>query len=182
MKRLLVMARRFSALVLVGTLFVGLAPAPVAHAATSPYLRQSLEKKVNVARTLRGLRPLRASTYVCPAAMLNKACMQAFAANHAVQMARAGDIFHDTTYRLWREVPVIAWWRAENVGWVSKRYVNGTYTSDGTAADMHLAFMRSSGHRANILNPRATHLGFGVYQTPRRVYFVQRFTDVYPLP
>lgn len=36
----------------------------------------------------------------------------------------------------------------------------------GTVAQAHQGFMNSPGHRANILNPRVTHVGLGVVVTP----------------
>ena len=169
-----VLVRRFATLALVSSLLFSAVPAAPAHAATSSQIRDALEDKINAARVARGLRRLRVSTYVCPAALLNRNCMEYFSQDHAKRMARAGAIYHDTTNRLWAEVPRIAWWRAENVGYVS--------AGPGAAARVHRAFMASSGHRANLLNRRATHMGIGVYQTSSRVYFVERFTDVYPLP
>lgn len=168
------LVRRVAVLAVAGSLFVGVLPVATAQAMTSPGIRSAIETKINKARERRGLRRLRVSTYVCPAAMTRTTCMQSFAANHAKKMAMVGEIFHDSATRLWAEVPKIAWWRAENVGYVSQ----GT----APAYRMHRAFMRSDGHRANILKRRATHMGIGVYQTRRRVYVVERFVDVWPLP
>ena len=170
----LVLVRRVAALALAGSLLFSVLPASPAQAITSNQIRDALEQKINDARAYRGLRRLRVSTYVCPAALLNPNCMEFFSQDHARRMAGAGGLYHDTTSRLWAEVPRISWWRAENVGYVS--------AGPGAAQRVHDAFMASAGHRANILNPRATHMGIGVYQTKSRVYFVQRFTDVYPLP
>lgn len=45
-------------------------------------------------------------------------------------------------------------------------------------ASAEQAFMNSSGHRANILNPHYTQVGIGVQHTSRgNVYVVQEFTD-----
>lgn len=169
-----VLVRRFATLALVSSLLFSTVPAAPAQAATVDQLRSALEDKINDARAYRGLRRLRVSTYTCPAALLNRNCMEYFSQDHAKRMAGYGSLYHDTTNRLWAEVPSIAWWRAENVGYVS--------AGPGAAQRVHDAFMKSTGHRANILNPRATHMGIGVYQTSSRVYFVERFTDVYPLP
>lgn len=169
-----VLVRRFATLALVSSLLFSAVPVAPAQAATVDQLRSALETKINNAREHRGLRRLRISTYTCPAALLNRNCMEYFSQDHTRRMAAAGGLYHDTTNRLWAEVPAIAWWRAENVGYVS--------AGPGAVARVHKAFMESSGHRANILNPRATHMGIGVYQTSSRVYFTERFTDVYPLP
>jgi uncharacterized protein YkwD len=169
-----VLIRRFVTLALASSLLFSAVPAAPAQAATVDQLRSALEDKINAARAYRGLRRLRVSTYTCPAALLNRNCMEYFAQDHTKRMARAGRLYHDTPNRLWAEVPSIAWWRAENVGYVS--------AGPGAAQRVHEAFMDSSGHRANLLNPRATHMGIGVYQTNTRVYFTERFTDVYPLP
>jgi uncharacterized protein YkwD len=179
-----VLIRRFVTLALASSLLFSAVPAAPAQAATIDQLRSALEDKINDARAYRGLRRLRISTYTCPAALLNRNCMEYFAQDHTKRMAVARDMYHDTPDRLWAEVPSIAWWRAENVGIVS--------AGSGAAARVHRAFMDSDGHRANILNPRATHMGIGVYKSPYRcpgfqsgtgcVYFTERFTDVYPLP
>ena len=168
-----VLVRRFATLALVSSLLFSAVPAAPAQAATIDQLRSALEKKINNAREYRGLRRLRVSTYTCPAAM-HFNCMENYSQNHAKRMANYGGLYHDTRDRLWAEVPTIAWWRAENVGYVS--------AGPGAAARVHKAFMASSGHRKNLLNPRATHMGIGVYKTSTRVYFVERFADVYPLP
>ena len=48
-------------------------------------------------------------------------------------------------------------------------------------AQVHQAFLGSSGHRANILNRRMTHIGVGVAQSSNGEYFVvQAFMDRSP--
>ena len=170
----LVLVRRFATLALVSSLLFSALPTAPAQAATIDQLRTALENKINAAREYRGLRRLRVSTFTCPAALLNRNCMEYFSQDHTRRMARYGALYHDSKNRLWAEVPSIAWWRAENVGYVS--------AGPGAAQRVHEAFMKSDGHRANLLNPRATHMGIGVYQTSSRVYFTERFADVYPLP
>jgi uncharacterized protein YkwD len=47
-----------------------------------------------------------------------------------------------------------AWWIGENLAW-------GTGAS-ATAAEIHASWMRSAGHRANILRPRYREIGIGI--------------------
>lgn len=149
------------ALALMTALFMTTLPTLDAEAATAVRIRLQLQAKINKARQDRGLRPLKVSSL-----------MTEFAKGHARNMANKGDIFHDSSAELWAEVPVGAWWRAENVGYVSA----GT----GEARRMHRAFMRSDGHRANILKRRATHMGIGVIKKDGYVWVVERFADLKP--
>ena len=78
-------------------------------------------------------------------------------ANH---LANLGHLQHSNlasgiTYN-WRSL-------AENVGY------------GGSIAQVHQAYMRSSGHRANILDPAWNYMGTGVATRGSRVYTVQVF-------
>lgn len=165
-------ARRFVSLVLMAAVFTTMLPAVSAEAATAGAIRDGIKMRINQAREDRGLRPLRYSSLPCKAS-LQPDCMQDFAQGHARNMGNKGDIFHDGATKLWDEVPLGAWWRAENVGYVT--------SGDGEASRMHRAFMGSAGHRENILKKRATHIAIGVYKADGKVWVVQRFADMKPL-
>jgi uncharacterized protein YkwD len=57
-------------------------------------------------------------------------------------------------------------------GWCAAAENVGRSGDGGTLGGVHTAFMNSSGHRANILNPRWTDLGVGVARDRRGEYFV----------
>lgn len=48
---------------------------------------------------------------------------------------------------------------------------------NSTVRGAHDAFMNSSGHRANVLNPNFTEIGLGFHQEGRSLYVTQWFTD-----
>lgn len=52
---------------------------------------------------------------------------------------------------------------------------NILYNSSGKATDAMTWWMKSPGHRANILNGDYTHIGVGVYKSSGKTYFVQLF-------
>lgn len=137
------------------TLVVGLRPA-TAEAATHGQIRNSLERRINAAREERGLRRLRVNDTI-----------QRGAQGHAGLMADLNTMFHDAAY--FSEIPGDSEWAAENVGYVP--------AGSGAARRMHTAFMKSEGHRANILARRATHMGIGVVKRDGRVWVVERFAD-----
>jgi uncharacterized protein YkwD len=57
-------------------------------------------------------------------------------------------------------------------GWCAAAENVGRSGNGGTLTAVHNAFMRSTGHRANILNPRWTDLGVGVARDGAGEYFV----------
>lgn len=57
----------------------------------------------------------------------------------------------------------------ENVAWISD---GGRLSESEVAARIHQGWMDSPGHRANILNPRFTHLGVGAAHNPRHGYYL----------
>lgn len=156
--------RRLVLFALLATLLLGLIPATPATAIddrTVGQIRTKLENKVNRARSRHGLRPVRVNAKV-----------EHWAQDHARQMSRTRLFAHDPLLpaevnRLKRTV----WWYGENIA----------STSGGNAARWtHRAFMNSPGHRANILKPRATHMGIGVAKGGGAVWVVQRFVDLRP--
>jgi uncharacterized protein YkwD len=57
-------------------------------------------------------------------------------------------------------------------GWCGAAENVGRSGDGGTLGSVHTAFMRSRGHRDNILNPRWTDLGVGVARDRAGEYFV----------
>jgi uncharacterized protein YkwD len=93
--------------------------------------------KINYARAVHGLRALRV-----------KPALMRYAGRHSTAMADRRELFHTTNFG------VLCCWSAigENIGYSS------------TVARVHRAFMRSPGHRANILNPRFRRVGVGIVE------------------
>lgn len=61
---------------------------------------------------------------------------------------------------------------------ISFGYAGENLAINSSVADAETAFMNSSGHRANILNPNYTQVGIGVkHGSNGSVYVVQEFTD-----
>ena len=64
-------------------------------------------------------------------------------------------------------------WRSlgENVGYSSP--------TSNTLWTIHVMFVRSAGHRANILNPKYTHMGVGVHKDSQgRVWVAEVFAQL----
>lgn len=102
-----------------------------AHAAKARHAARKLVHFTNVTRVEHGLHALHASR------RLNRLAMQ-----HTRAMVRQDALFHRS------RIPHCQTW-GENVG-------VGT-----TAWGLHRAFMRSSSHRANVLDRRFRHIGIG---------------------
>ena len=136
----------------------GLVPADSAEAADRRKhydIRDRIEYMINRERTRNGLPRLRVHKGV-----------QRLARDHSLDMARYRDIWHDPYLR--HEVPrrAMAW--GENVARTTAR---------DAAGRSHYLFMSSSGHRANVLRGRWTHMGIGVAKRGRYTYITQRFFD-----
>lgn len=117
-----------------------------AQAGVSKELR--LFNKINDTRESNGLRPLRLLPGVSD-----------YAERHSRRMSRAGALFHTSDFN------VVCCWSAiaENVG--------VGYTVRG----LHRAFVRSSAHRANILNPQMREIGLGIVSRDGRLWVTQVF-------
>ena len=145
-------------LAIVLALFVTLVPATPAHAADSRSrgrIQTLVERKINRAREANGLRPLRVHVR-----------LERFATEHAGYMAHHRTLVHDSLTRLRIEGPATALTVSENIA---------RNTAPNAAARAHYMFMHSAGHRANILDRRATHMGVGVVKRGAYTYIVQRF-------
>ncbi|MFO7299551.1 MAG: CAP domain-containing protein [Actinomycetes bacterium] len=80
-----------------------------------------------------------------------------YARNHTAKMAEAGKIFHSTNLG------------SATSGWVKLGENVGV---GGSCESLHRAFMNSSGHRANILDPQYTGIGVGGGVGPDGRYYV----------
>lgn len=152
---------RAAVVAIVLALLVTLLPATPAHAADSrtPERIQTIaERKINRARAARGLRPLRVNVR-----------LERFATDHAGYMAKHRTLVHDSLTRLRLEAPATALTVSENIA---------RNTASNAAKRAHYMFMHSTGHRANILDRRVTHMGVGVVKRGAYTYIVQRFATL----
>lgn len=125
--------------------FVGAAPAS-ASAATDREAR--MVAKINTARAHHGLPPLRTSPE-----------LMAVARAHSRAMAGPRVLFHSTSY-----ATVCCWSAvAENVG------------TGYSVRGVHRALMRSTPHRANILDGRMRQVGIGVVSAGGRIWVTEVF-------
>lgn len=147
--------------ILVLTLLITLVPATPSQAAdrrTVERIQTIMERKINRAREVRGLRPLKVHRR-----------LEYWATDHAAYMARHRTLVHDSLTRLRLEAPPTAVTFSENI--TRNRAANA-------AKRAHRMFMRSRPHRANILDRRAAHMGVGVVKRGRYTYIVQRFATM----
>ena len=117
--------------------------------------------RTNVERTRAGLITFRASPRLVQAAQI-----------HAEQMARAGVLNHvlpDAEYPSPED-------RLAAVAYRWQGYAENVAYGQRTAAEAVEGWMRSAGHRANILNGSLTEMGAGYARGPNgRAYWVQVF-------
>ena len=152
---------RAAVVAIVLALFVTLLPAPPAHAVdsrTPARIQTIVERKINRAREANGLRPLKVNVR-----------LERFATDHAGYMAKHRTLVHDSLARLRLEAPLTALAVSENIA---------RNTAPNAAARAHYMFMHSAGHRANILDRHATHMGVGVVKRGAYTYIVQRFATL----
>lgn len=151
-------ARRLVVLTLVASLFVALVPTQSASASTPGEIRNSLERRINNTRDNRDRRKLKVDLIT-----------QTWATDHSFWMSRHS-FLHDSELELEAEIPITWQWYGENIGWRS--------TGGNVARALHRAFMKSDGHRRNILKRRATHMGIGVVKHDGVVWVTERFVDL----
>jgi len=112
----------------------------------------------NQARAYAGIRPVQ-----------EHPTLTAKAESWARHMAAEGRLSHSTLSAglgtlNWRSL-------GENVGYSSP--------TSNTLWTIHVAFVRSAGHRANILNPKYTHMGVGVHKDSQgRVWVAEVFAQL----
>lgn len=135
--------RRLGILAAVVAVLVGFALSPPAYAGPG---EGDFFKRCNSARASSRLH-----------AYVSKADLVTAARQHAERMAKQGRLFHNPN--LGREVKN---WRAvgENVG------------RGRSVAAIHDGFMKSTSHRANILDKRFTEVGMGTFVDPGGVIYV----------
>lgn len=106
---------------------------------------------INEERASRGLKPLATHSDLIAAAR-----------TQADAIRDAGRLFHNPDLGA-----VTTGWKklAENVGY------------GGTVAGLHAAFMNSTGHRANILDPAFTHVGVGVVVEGSTIWVTEVFME-----
>ena len=79
-------------------------------------------------------------------------------------MATANSMYHSSLSNWWSGYAAVA----ENIAWVSRNQ---------TAGQVHINWMRSSGHRRNILAPNVNRIGVGVICAHGRLWATQRFAS-----
>lgn len=128
------------------------APAAAAPSAQPSAFERQVLSYTNAERTKRGLRPLALNT-----------CATYYAKRWAAQLNRNGSLSHQSLS------PIMSNCHAGRAG------ENVAY-GNVTPAQLVAMWMRSDGHRANILNPRFTSMGVGaVRNSTGRLYGVQDF-------
>lgn len=125
------------------TLVVGIALAPAAHAATRGELESCFLSRINAARASNGA-----------GALSLDSTLTGYARTHSSRMATNGSLYHSASSALDPYLP--SNWQAwgENVGMASESVECGP---------LFQAFMDSSGHRANLLDPAFDIAGVGVF-------------------
>ncbi len=132
------------------------APARLAAVAAAPVddaYEARVVQLVNAHRAAAGLRPLRVST-----------CADRYAEDWSATMVRTGAFAHRPSLKT-----VLTACRARSVG---ENIAYGAVSADQMVA----MWMRSPGHRANILSSSFTHIGVGAARTSGgRTYGTQNF-------
>jgi uncharacterized protein YkwD len=156
---------------------LALSSAPVAGAApvvtAKPTLEQNVVARINAVRKNHGLRPLRVVPRLTEAAD-----------RHAASMGRASYFRHDlfTPARTRDWTPFGTWirwfWPGPGYGsWSAGE--NLAWGAPGiTARRTVTSWMRSPGHRANILTARWRHVGLGAVHVRRPVGYFGAWDDV----
>jgi uncharacterized protein YkwD len=138
----------FATAMLSVALLAGSLLAPPGAAAKSSK-EATLLTKISHARAKHGLAPLR-----------TKPKLMKYARHHSEAMAAQYALFHTPNF------VVVCCWSAigENVAY------------NATVPGVHRAFMHSSGHRANILNPRMRRVGVGIVKRGGWLWVTEIFT------
>ena len=122
----------------------------------------------NKARKTRKIRPFR-SNYI----------LKRIARRHSRKMAKRGKIWHGDGVARATSSSFISPYVGENVGLMYSGRVKGyrrkIKTNKDIALAAHLSWMKSSGHRRNILDPAFTHIGVGVKRRHNEFYLTQLF-------
>jgi uncharacterized protein YkwD len=141
--------RRLVILGMVGALLLAAAPTPAQAGERSKTYRTRVLRLINDLRTDRGIRPLKLNLD-----------LSRYAWNHSVSMARQRRLYHSSDLRTrLRRYSASRW--GENVGMA------------GTARRVVRLWMRSSSHRANLLDRRFRKTGIGVVKSGGRFWVTQ---------
>jgi uncharacterized protein YkwD len=115
----------------------------------------SLLELHNKERTSRGYKSLILDEKLCE-----------YAQTHAKKMAKTGDLYHSSMNDL-QKVNEDANWVAENIAW-----------GQTSEQDVVISWMKSTGHRWNILGSGFTRVGFGLAKDSKdRIYWCAVFSD-----
>jgi len=144
-------AKTFLIGVLLAAVLVAAVPVTSGAASGSKEMRRKLLSLTNSARRNNHLRPLELNWRLSTSA-----------ARHSRRMLERRSVFHTANlYRLVRRWHPSAW--GENVGMA------------GTVRRVHKLFMRSAGHRTNILRGGYSHVGIGVVRGGGRIWATVMF-------
>jgi hypothetical protein len=135
------------ALVLVVATALALSALVAAPGASASTAESAFVSKINAARAASGLPAVSVSGDLVAAAR-----------QHSSAMAGRKSLYHSSLSGVCCFTSL-----AENVG------------SGATTAAVHVAFMGSSGHRANILNPAMRHVGVGVVSSGGQLWVTEIF-------
>lgn len=136
-----------TAATLAGAGLTGVSAAPAAAGET---VEANIAQRINNARARNGLPPVAL-----------RAGLSEYARRQSARMADARSLFHTTSFS------AICCWSsiAENVG-----------VAD-SARRVHLNFLASPGHRANILDPTKREVGVGVVRSGGRLWVTEIFRE-----
>lgn len=136
-------------LALLASLFQLFGATPAAEASIDATKEADFIALVNIERAAEGL-----------PALTPRSDIRTVARDHSVRMARESRLYHNPNFSTeitnWKTV-------AENVG------------RGPSVESIHGAFMRSPGHRANIMHPDLTEIGVGVEVRDGQVWVTQNF-------
>jgi uncharacterized protein YkwD len=130
---------------------VGLAVARFDRTPIGDKMERHVLRRVNTVRRAHDLQPLRA-----------RACPDRYAERWTRHMARQQDFQHQSLDGLLRDCAEVAAGENIAVGYPTSKAVTR-------------AWMHSSGHRANILNPNYRWIGIGAYRAHHRWWWTQDF-------
>ncbi|MDH4113584.1 MAG: CAP domain-containing protein [Actinomycetota bacterium] len=144
-------AKTFLIGVLLAAVLLAAVPVTAGAASSSTEMRRKLLSLTNSARRNNGLRALTLNWRLSRDALA-----------HSRRMAERHTVYHTSNlYRLVKRWRPSTW--GENVGMA------------GTVRRVHRAFMRSSGHRSNILRGGFSHVGIGVTKSGGRIWATVMF-------
>ena len=158
--------RLFLLFLLVGSLLAVPLPASAGPRTTAEFVRQT-----NAACRAHGLPPMAVSATLTRLARAHSGEMAKRAARRHHGRCVPGALWHNNISR-----QAGRWvWLGQNVGC-------GTLGRDVKASVRRIqdAFMRSSGHRANILHPGTTHFGASTWIAGRVIWVTVNFKQVPP--